>query len=65
VIADDSLVGAGALVTEGKIFPPRSLIVGVPTQVRRSLSDAEVAAIWDGAQDCQRKAMMYGAQLGG
>ncbi|KTT68956.1 gamma carbonic anhydrase family protein [Sphingomonas endophytica] len=45
VIADDCIVGAGALVTEGKTFPPRSLIVGSPARVVRELDDAAVAAL--------------------
>ena len=32
------IVGAGALVTEGKEFPEGSLIVGAPARVLRSLS---------------------------
>ena len=45
VIADDCLIGAGALVTEGKTFPPRSLIVGSPARAVRLLDDAAVAAL--------------------
>lgn len=42
VIGRESLVAAGALVTEGMQVPPRSLVAGVPAKVRRELSDAEV-----------------------
>ena len=45
VIAPDCIVGAGALVTEGKTFPPRSLIVGSPARAVRELDDAAVAAL--------------------
>jgi carbonic anhydrase/acetyltransferase-like protein (isoleucine patch superfamily) len=45
VIGADCIVGAGALVTEGKVFPPRSLIVGSPARVVRELDDAAVAAL--------------------
>jgi carbonic anhydrase/acetyltransferase-like protein (isoleucine patch superfamily) len=38
VIADDCLIGAGALVTEGKTFPPGSLIIGSPAKAVRELS---------------------------
>jgi carbonic anhydrase/acetyltransferase-like protein (isoleucine patch superfamily) len=38
IIPDDCLVGAGALVTEGKTFPPGSLIIGSPAKVARELS---------------------------
>src|SRR5690606_41816279 len=50
VIGKESLVGAGAVVTEGKVFPPRSLILGAPAKVVRTLSDDDVARIRDGAR---------------
>ena len=45
VIGKDCLIGAGALVTEGKVFPDRSLIVGVPAKLVRELSDDDIAAM--------------------
>ena len=39
VIGSDCIVGAGALVTEGKEFPPGSLIVGSPARVVRQLDE--------------------------
>lgn len=45
VIGADSLVGANALVTEGKQFPARSLIVGAPAKVVRELTDEEVEGL--------------------
>lgn len=42
VIGSDSIVGAGALVTKNKKFPPRSLIMGTPAKVVRQLSQEEV-----------------------
>ena len=42
VIGDESLVAAGALIPEGKEFPARSLLVGSPAKVARSLGDADV-----------------------
>ncbi len=39
VIAEDCIVGAGALVTEGKTFPAGSLIVGSPARAVRQLDD--------------------------
>ncbi|MEO7854726.1 MAG: gamma carbonic anhydrase family protein, partial [Rubrivivax sp.] len=44
-IGRDCIVGAGALVTEGKEFPDGSLIVGSPARVVRSLSDAQRAML--------------------
>lgn len=52
VIGDECLVAAGALVPPRKQFPPRSLIVGSPAKVVRSLTDQEVA-------DIERSALHY------
>ena len=49
VIGEESIVGAGALVTKNKIFPPRSLIVGSPAKVVRQLSDEEVQELYNSA----------------
>lgn len=45
VIGTGSLVAAGSVVLEGTIVPPRSLVAGVPAQVRRPITDAEHARI--------------------
>ena len=50
VIGKESIVGAGALVTGGKKFPPRSLILGSPAKVVRELSDEEVAELYASAR---------------
>jgi carbonic anhydrase/acetyltransferase-like protein (isoleucine patch superfamily) len=44
-VGTGSIVAAGALVVEGMQVPPRSLVMGAPARVKRSLSDAEVAEI--------------------
>lgn len=46
-VGSDSIVAAGSLVPEGAVIPPRSLAMGSPAKVRRTLSDAEVASILD------------------
>lgn len=43
VIGEESLIGANTLVAEGKEIPPRSLVLGSPGKVVRTLSDADVA----------------------
>lgn len=43
VIGEGSLVGAGALVTEDKVFPPHSLLMGVPARLVRTLREDELA----------------------
>jgi len=40
-----SIVAAGSLVTEGTIVPPRSLVMGSPSKVKRTLEDREIAEI--------------------
>jgi carbonic anhydrase/acetyltransferase-like protein (isoleucine patch superfamily) len=45
VIGEYSIVGAGALLTEGTIIPPRSLVIGMPAKVKRPLTDEEAASI--------------------
>jgi carbonic anhydrase/acetyltransferase-like protein (isoleucine patch superfamily) len=44
-IGSDSIVAAGSLVTEGMQVPQRSLVMGSPARVKRTLSDSEVASI--------------------
>ena len=43
VIGAGSVVGAAALVTSGTIIPPRSLVLGAPARVIRSLSAEDEA----------------------
>lgn len=44
-IGRDSIVGAGAVVTKGKTFPPRSLILGNPAKFVRELNPSEIEEI--------------------
>ena len=41
-VGEQSLVAAGSVVTPGKKFPPRSLIMGSPAKVKRELTEEEV-----------------------
>ena len=41
-IGDESIVGANSLVTQGKQFPPRSLIMGSPAKVVREVTDEDL-----------------------
>ncbi len=50
VIGEESIVGAGSLVTKNKIFPPRSLIMGSPAKLIRKLTDEEVAELYRSAE---------------
>ncbi|MFX4241760.1 gamma carbonic anhydrase family protein [Aliarcobacter butzleri] len=42
VIGEGSIVGANSLVTAGKVFPPRSMIMGSPAKVVKQLSQEDV-----------------------
>jgi gamma-carbonic anhydrase len=44
-IGAQSLVAAGSLVSPGTQIPPRSLVMGIPARVKRSLTDEEVAGL--------------------
>lgn len=46
-VGEDSIVAAGTLLTEGMVVPPRSMVMGSPGKVRRTLTDEEVASILD------------------
>ena len=50
VIAKESIVGAGSLVTKNKKFPPRSLIMGTPAKVVRELTQEEVDELYASAK---------------
>ena len=63
VIGKDCLVGAGSIVTEGKVFPDRSLILGVPAKVVRELTDADIAKIRKGAHSYAQRSTEYKKNL--
>ena len=44
-VESDCVIAAGTLLTEGTRIPARSLVMGRPGKVKRSLTDAEVAEI--------------------
>jgi len=48
-IGEETIIGAGALVTERSIIPPRSLVLGMPGKVVRQLKDEEAARIMKSA----------------
>ncbi len=63
VIGANSLVGARALVTEGKTFPDGVLILGTPAKVVRELSDEEIADLPSYATRYIERAQRYREQL--
>jgi carbonic anhydrase/acetyltransferase-like protein (isoleucine patch superfamily) len=41
-IGEACIIAAGTVITEGKIIPPRSLVMGIPGKVVRPVTDQEV-----------------------
>jgi carbonic anhydrase/acetyltransferase-like protein (isoleucine patch superfamily) len=58
-IGDESLVAAGAVVREGFVVPPRSLVAGVPAKILRAVTEAEVAQFRASAEGYVRKLRLY------
>jgi carbonic anhydrase/acetyltransferase-like protein (isoleucine patch superfamily) len=40
-VGDECVIAAGTLVPEGMEVPPRSLVMGVPGKVRRTITEEE------------------------
>jgi len=45
VVGRESLIAAGSLITPGTVIPPRSMVMGSPAKIKRTLDDEEVANI--------------------
>jgi len=63
VIGKNSIVGAHALVTEGKVFPERSLLVGAPARRLRDVTDEEIAHLEWIVEHYVKRARRYKAEL--
>ena len=53
-VGEYSIVGAGALVPEGKEIPPYSVALGVPAKVVRKVTEQDIKAIDENALDYVR-----------
>lgn len=58
-VGTESIVAAGSLLPEGFQVPPRSLVIGSPAKVRRSLSETDVEAIRGYARNYVRHRLDY------
>jgi carbonic anhydrase/acetyltransferase-like protein (isoleucine patch superfamily) len=56
-VGEGSIVGAGAVVT--KDVPPRSLVVGIPAKVLRTLSDPEAEDLITHAEHYEKLALVH------
>ena len=63
VIGKQCIVGAHALVTEGKEFPERSLLVGAPAKRIREVTDAEIEHLEWIVEHYVARAQRYKAEL--
>ena len=62
-IGSNCIVGAHALVTENKVFPDGSLILGAPARVAREIDAQEIALISRSADIYVRNAARYSSDL--
>lgn len=62
-IGEFCIVGAGALITERKQFPDRSLIIGVPAKRVRDVTDEEVEMLKQTAEHYAALGRRYHAEL--
>jgi carbonic anhydrase/acetyltransferase-like protein (isoleucine patch superfamily) len=62
-IGRNCLVGAGALVTEGKEFPDNVLILGSPARVVRDITPEQAVRMRAGAAHYVENAERYRQQL--
>ncbi|HED13673.1 MAG TPA: gamma carbonic anhydrase family protein [Gammaproteobacteria bacterium] len=58
-IGHHCLVGAGALITENKVFEDNSLILGAPARKVRELTVPEIQQLDDAASEYVRKIALY------
>jgi carbonic anhydrase/acetyltransferase-like protein (isoleucine patch superfamily) len=62
-IGDESIVGANSLVTQGKRFPPRSLVMGSPAKLVREVTDEDLKPRAELYERYARRSRSY-AELG-
>jgi len=58
-IGKHSIIGAGAVVKEGAKIPPRSLVLGIPGKVIRTVSPAEIRQIRRNAEHYHKLAQAH------
>ena len=59
IVSSDCIVGANALVPMNMVIPERSLVLGVPAKVVRTLTDKEVQEIKDSAAAYRKVGIEY------
>ncbi len=64
VIEDECLIAAGSVVPEGKRIPPRSMVMGVPGKVVRTLGEEEIRKLTLSADGYVALGAKYAQALG-
>lgn len=62
-VGRNCLVAAGAIITERKVFPDNSLIMGVPAKVARELSEQEIQNLHKNAAEYVEKGAFFKSHL--
>lgn len=62
-IGEQCLIGANALVTEGARIPPRSLVLGSPAKVVKTLEPKHLEGLQSAALHYQEKIKLYNNKL--
>jgi carbonic anhydrase/acetyltransferase-like protein (isoleucine patch superfamily) len=63
-IGKNCLIGARSLITEGKVIPDNSLVMGSPGKVVRTLEPGEIEALRASAQHYVQNWRRYAAEMG-
>ena len=58
-IAKNSIVGAGAVVSEGKEFPEGSLILGIPAKAIKEVTPEQIEMIQNNADNYVKLSKQY------
>ena len=59
VIEDDVIIGAGALIPPGKVIPSKSLVVGSPGKVIRTLNEDGLQSLLDSSENYVEEAQRH------
>ncbi len=62
-IGRECMIGAHALIAEGKEIPDRSVVMGIPGKIVRTVSDAELEQLRRGAESYRARSRQYAAGL--
>lgn len=61
-LGESCVVAAGSLLPPGKVYPPRSLVVGSPGRIKGQVSDEELEWILDSARQYELLAQAHAGQ---